>query len=390
MAKATKKSAKKVNKLFTIGYEQTPSKAVLDELEHAGVKLLVDVRAVASSRRPGFSKNQLAAGLDERGIAYLHLRGLGTPKEGREAARSGAIRRAAQDLLETSEDAAGQGRTRRAIGAGEEIRPGLHPLLRARPHTLSPAMDRGDHRGARPGEGGESGRAAGMTVIPGRAKREPGMTRETTHPSPSSRNVPSIICTQPPPTWAETTAPSCLRTRVSKQARPPHVDALADPQFQFAVARRVEIGEQRRGRDGRAAGGGIFGQARWSPDETSAPADRSGCSLRRHIARVEIDGVTAVARKSLAECRGIGLRPPQRLARGKLHHQKRQSDRDDVRRMAIGLHVSRRQRETGRRLLRAATASSASAVAAPSVRHRRPRFVRSGFRPAPDPPVPRT
>jgi len=79
----------KAKKLFTIGYEQTPAKAVLDELTQAGVKILVDVRAVASSRRPGFSKTQLAAGLDERGIAYLHLRGLGTPKEGREAARSG-------------------------------------------------------------------------------------------------------------------------------------------------------------------------------------------------------------------------------------------------------------------------------------------------------------
>jgi uncharacterized protein (DUF488 family) len=79
----------KAKKLFTIGYEQTPARAVLDELAQAGVKLLVDVRAVASSRRPGFSKTQLAAGLDERGIAYLHLRGLGTPKEGREAARSG-------------------------------------------------------------------------------------------------------------------------------------------------------------------------------------------------------------------------------------------------------------------------------------------------------------
>jgi uncharacterized protein (DUF488 family) len=76
-------------KLFTIGYEQTPAKSVLDELEQAGVKLLVDVRAVASSRRPGFSKSQLAAGLDERGISYLHLRGLGTPKEGRLAARAG-------------------------------------------------------------------------------------------------------------------------------------------------------------------------------------------------------------------------------------------------------------------------------------------------------------
>jgi uncharacterized protein (DUF488 family) len=79
----------RAKKFFTIGYEQTPAKSVLDELEHAGVKLLVDVRAVASSRRPGFSKSQLAAGLDARGISYLHLRGLGTPKEGRLAARSG-------------------------------------------------------------------------------------------------------------------------------------------------------------------------------------------------------------------------------------------------------------------------------------------------------------
>ena len=76
-------------RLFTIGYEQTPQKAVLDELAQAGVKLLIDVRAVTSSRRPGFSKNQLAASLDERGIAYIHLAGLGTPKDGRLAARSG-------------------------------------------------------------------------------------------------------------------------------------------------------------------------------------------------------------------------------------------------------------------------------------------------------------
>jgi len=79
----------RTKKLFTIGYEQTPASAVLDELERTGVKLLVDVRAVAASRRPGFSKNQLAAGLDERGISYLHLRGLGTPKDGRVSARNG-------------------------------------------------------------------------------------------------------------------------------------------------------------------------------------------------------------------------------------------------------------------------------------------------------------
>ena len=73
--------ARKTNRLFTIGYEQTPAKAVLDELENAGVKLLVDVRAIAASRRPGFSKNQLAAGLDERG----HLQGDRRPIDHRAA-----------------------------------------------------------------------------------------------------------------------------------------------------------------------------------------------------------------------------------------------------------------------------------------------------------------
>ena len=78
-------------RIFTIGYEQVSSRAVLDELEQAGVKLLVDVRAIASSRRAGFSKSQLAASLDHRGIGYVHLRGLGTPKSGREAVKKGDV-----------------------------------------------------------------------------------------------------------------------------------------------------------------------------------------------------------------------------------------------------------------------------------------------------------
>jgi len=75
--------------LFTIGYEQAKPAAVLAELKRAKIELLVDTRAVAASRRPGFSKRQLAASLDDTGIAYLHLQKLGTPAEGRQAARAG-------------------------------------------------------------------------------------------------------------------------------------------------------------------------------------------------------------------------------------------------------------------------------------------------------------
>jgi uncharacterized protein (DUF488 family) len=75
--------------LSTIGYERAKPAAVLNELKRAHVDLLVDTRAVAASRRPGFSKRQLAASLDEAGIGYVHLQKLGTPAEGRAAARSG-------------------------------------------------------------------------------------------------------------------------------------------------------------------------------------------------------------------------------------------------------------------------------------------------------------
>ena len=82
---------KSAPKVFTIGYEQAKPDAVMAELKRARVKLLVDTRAVAASRKPGFSKKQLAATLDENGIAYLHLQKLGTPDDGRQAARAGKL-----------------------------------------------------------------------------------------------------------------------------------------------------------------------------------------------------------------------------------------------------------------------------------------------------------
>jgi uncharacterized protein (DUF488 family) len=88
-AKKAKPKGKKNKLLFTIGYEQAQPAAVLEEIARAKINLLVDVRAVAASRRPGFSKRQLAAALEDRGVGYIHLQKLGTPAEGRHAARAG-------------------------------------------------------------------------------------------------------------------------------------------------------------------------------------------------------------------------------------------------------------------------------------------------------------
>ena len=76
-------------RVFTIGYEQATVPDVIAALQAAGVARVVDVRAVAASRRPGFSKTALGGALQEAGIAYEHLRALGTPKEGRDAAKRG-------------------------------------------------------------------------------------------------------------------------------------------------------------------------------------------------------------------------------------------------------------------------------------------------------------
>jgi uncharacterized protein (DUF488 family) len=75
--------------IATVGYEAASVQRFLEVLRADGVELLVDVRAVASSRRPGFAKTALAANLASVGIDYLHLRGLGTPAPGRAAARAG-------------------------------------------------------------------------------------------------------------------------------------------------------------------------------------------------------------------------------------------------------------------------------------------------------------
>jgi len=76
-------------KIYTIGYEGTTMEAFLAALKSAGVEQVIDVRALPLSRRPGFSKNTLAATLKDHGIGYVHPKALGTPKPGRDAAKKG-------------------------------------------------------------------------------------------------------------------------------------------------------------------------------------------------------------------------------------------------------------------------------------------------------------
>lgn len=76
-------------RIFTIGYEGATMAEFLSALKTAGVERVIDVRALPLSRRPGFSKTPLRSALAEAGIEYVHLKALGTPADGRTAARAG-------------------------------------------------------------------------------------------------------------------------------------------------------------------------------------------------------------------------------------------------------------------------------------------------------------
>lgn len=78
-------------KIYTIGYEAVTMAEFVAALQAAGVRRVIDVRALPLSRRPGFSKSSLAAGLATHGIDYVHLKALGTPKRGRDAAKKGDV-----------------------------------------------------------------------------------------------------------------------------------------------------------------------------------------------------------------------------------------------------------------------------------------------------------
>jgi uncharacterized protein (DUF488 family) len=112
-------------RIFTIGYENATVGDFLTALREAGVERVIDIRAVPNSRRPGFSKTPLRNALAEVGIDYVHLRALGTPADGRAAARSGRH----DDLVRIY---AGQLELPEAIAQGAQ----MIDLARERPSAL--------------------------------------------------------------------------------------------------------------------------------------------------------------------------------------------------------------------------------------------------------------
>ena len=77
--------------LYTIGYQGADIDGFIGTLLRARVQWLVDVREAPVSRKADFAKSRLAAHLESAGIGYRHVRALGNPKQGREAARAGEL-----------------------------------------------------------------------------------------------------------------------------------------------------------------------------------------------------------------------------------------------------------------------------------------------------------
>lgn len=70
--------------IFTIGYEESTIDEFINRLQRHDIAVLVDVREVPASRKPGFSKNRLSEILQAHNINYIHMKALGSPKSIRE------------------------------------------------------------------------------------------------------------------------------------------------------------------------------------------------------------------------------------------------------------------------------------------------------------------
>ena len=190
--------------LLTIGYQGCTIAEVLAELRRARVSLLIDVRAVAQSRKPGFSKRQLAAGLDEQGIAYVHLQGLGTPKPGRDAVRAGHPERMEPIFREhmTSDRAQAELAQAKGAGAGETCVPAV--LRAGSDDVSSPLRCRDDLGGNRPADRASS-----------RASRAASHFRKTPPPLAGGGGRRSTWAVSP----RQATAPTACRLRPMSASR---------------------------------------------------------------------------------------------------------------------------------------------------------------------------
>jgi len=71
--------------LFTLGYEDTTSGKFIHVLRARKIDVLIDVRDMPVSRKPGFSKSGLSAACEVAGISYEHWHSLGCPRDIRQA-----------------------------------------------------------------------------------------------------------------------------------------------------------------------------------------------------------------------------------------------------------------------------------------------------------------
>ena len=73
--------AARAGRLSTIGYQGKTISTFLREVADAGADVLVDVRRLPVSRKPGFSKRRLNGALRDLDIDYRHYPDLGMPRE---------------------------------------------------------------------------------------------------------------------------------------------------------------------------------------------------------------------------------------------------------------------------------------------------------------------
>lgn len=78
-----------MSSIATIGYEKSSIEAFIATLRRVGIRQILDVRELPLSRKHGFSKRALHDYLEDAGITYHHIKSLGDPKPGRDAAKSG-------------------------------------------------------------------------------------------------------------------------------------------------------------------------------------------------------------------------------------------------------------------------------------------------------------